>query len=136
MHVETHADALRVRGVLRDLVALSAVPAAWIGREPPAVATGLADTLMALLQLSFVFVRLSDPGGAGAVEVTRGSAWKGFPEWLEGHLATSGQFQRKEIIPEAASPPSRSAVLPSPSASMASGAWSLPRANAAIFPLR
>ncbi len=114
MHVETHADALRVRGVLRDLVALSAVPAAWIGREPPAVATGLADTLMALLQLSFVFVRLSDPGGAGAVEVTRGSAWKGFPEWLEGHLATSGQFQRKEIIPEAgsASEPFRGVAIP------------------------
>jgi signal transduction histidine kinase/PAS domain-containing protein len=114
VHVETHADALRVRGVLRDLVALSAVPAAWIGREPPAVATGLADTLMALLQLSFVFVRLSDPGGAGAVEVTRGSAWKGFPEWLEGHLATSGQFQRKEIIPEAgsASEPFRGVAIP------------------------
>ena len=95
-------------------MALSAVPAAWIGREPPAVATGLADTLMALLQLSFVFVRLSDPGGAGAVEVTRGSAWKGFPEWLEGHLATNGQFQHKEIIPEAGCPsePFRGVAIP------------------------
>jgi signal transduction histidine kinase len=43
-------------------------------------------------------VRLSDPGGAGAVDVTRGSAWEEFPEWLERHLAASVPFPSKEII--------------------------------------
>jgi signal transduction histidine kinase len=100
MQVDTDADVLRLREGLRDLVALSAIPAVWIGSEPPAVAAGLADALVGLLQLDFAFVRLSDPGGAGAVEVTRGSAWTSFPEWLEGRLATSAPFPRKEVVPD------------------------------------
>ena len=98
MRVDTDAEVLRLRAVLRDLVALSAIPAVWIGREPPGVATGLADELVELLRLDFAFVRLCDPEGAGAVEVTRGDAWKRFPELLESHLATSVQFPRKEIF--------------------------------------
>src|SRR5919106_573710 len=100
MHVETDAEVLRLRAVLRDLVALSAIPAAWVGSDPPAVVSGLADTLVGLLQLDFAFVRLSDPGGAGAVEVTRGTAWTGFPEWLEGRLTSSAPFPRAEVVPD------------------------------------
>ena len=99
MRVHTDEE-LRLQAVLRDLVALSAIPAMWIGREPAAVATGLADALVAMLDLDFAFVRLSDPGGAGAVDVMRGSAWEEFPEWLERHLAASVPFPGKEIIPE------------------------------------
>ena len=99
MRVDTD-DELQLQTVLRDLVALSAIPAMWIGREPAAVATGLADALVAMLDLDFAFVRLSDPGGAGAVDVTRGSAWEEFPEWLERHLAASVPFPGKEIIPD------------------------------------
>jgi signal transduction histidine kinase/PAS domain-containing protein len=98
VHVDTRAEVLRLRAVLRDLVALSAIPAVWTGREPPAVATGLADALVGLLQLDFAFVRLCDPGGAGAVEVRRGSAWNRFDEWLERHLATSVQFPRTQAV--------------------------------------
>jgi signal transduction histidine kinase len=95
--VDTDHEIRRLRTVLRDLIALSVIPAAWVGREPPAVATGLADTLIGLLQLDFAFVRLRDPSGAGAVDVTRGSTWKAFPEWLEHRLATS-ILSRKEIV--------------------------------------
>ena len=114
MRVDTDADGLRLRAALRDLVALSAIPAVWIGREPPAVATGLADALVELLQLDFAFVRLSDPGGAGAVDVTRGNAWKDFPDWLERHLASSVQFPRKEIVPDVGgdSEPHRGVAIP------------------------
>src|SRR5947209_16373918 len=98
MHVDTDAELLSLRTALRDLVALSAIPAAWIGREPPAVAAGLADALVALLQLDFAFVRLSEPGGDRAVDITRGSAWKRFPEWLEDHPATSLRFPGKAIV--------------------------------------
>jgi hypothetical protein len=45
MPIDTNAEILGRRTVLRDLVALSTIPAAWVGREPPAVAAGLADTL-------------------------------------------------------------------------------------------
>jgi signal transduction histidine kinase len=100
VHVETDAEVLRLRGVLRDLVALSAIPAMWIESEPPAVAAGFAEALVDLLQLDFAFVRLSDPGGAGAVEVARGSAWTSFGEWLEGHPAAGAAFPRKEVVPD------------------------------------
>src|SRR6266480_7508418 len=98
MPVETDADMRALRTVLRDLVALSAIPAAWIGREPAAVAAGLADVLTGLLRLDFVFVRLCVPGVDGAVDVTQGNAWITFPEWLEKHLTESGWFSGMEVI--------------------------------------
>src|ERR1700730_10758359 len=97
---DTDAELLRLRAVLRDLVALSTIPATWIGREPSAVAAGLADVLSGLLQVDFAYVRLCDPGGAGAVDVMRGNAWKTFPQWLERHLATNGRLSGKEIVPD------------------------------------
>jgi signal transduction histidine kinase/PAS domain-containing protein len=100
MLIDTEGEILRLRAVLRDLVALSTIPTAWVGREPPAVAGGLADALIGLLQLDFAFVRLCDPGGAGAVEVIRGDAWTTVPQWLERHLATSGRLAGNEIVPD------------------------------------
>jgi signal transduction histidine kinase/PAS domain-containing protein len=100
MSVDTTAEIRVLRTVLRDLVALSAIPAALAGREPAAAAAGLADALIELLQLEFVFVRLCLPSAADAVDVMRGSAWKTFPEWLESHLAESGRLSGIEIIPD------------------------------------
>src|SRR5882757_8958216 len=100
MAIDTNAEGLGRQTVLRDLVALSTIPVAWVGREPPAVAAGLADTLIGLLEVDFAFVRLSDPSGAGAVDVTRGDAWKRFPEWLEAHLPKSGRLSGREIVPD------------------------------------
>ena len=90
----------RLRTALRDLVALSTIPAAWVGREPPAIAAGLADVLVGSLHLEFAFVRLCDPNGGAAVDVTRGDGWKAFPEWLDRHLAGVGSCSRKAIIPD------------------------------------
>ncbi len=90
----------RLRTTLRELVALSTIPAAWVGKEPPAIAAGLADLLVGSLLLDFAFVRLCDPDGSLAVDVTRGEAWKAFPEWLERHLAVIGRYSRKEIVPD------------------------------------
>jgi len=92
------ADTLRLRKALRDLVALSIVPAAWVGREPPAIAAGLADVLINSLHLDFAFVRLCDPNGSAAVEIARGSAWQAFPEWLQYHLALNGRLSHREIV--------------------------------------
>jgi signal transduction histidine kinase len=114
MPIDTNAEILGRRTVLRDFVALSTIPAAWVGREPPAVAAGLADTLIGLLELDFAFVRLCDPSGAGGVDVTRGNAWKRFPEWLERHLANSGRLSGKEIVPDVGGgvEPCRGVVIP------------------------
>src|SRR6201987_5481989 len=94
------ADALRLRRALRDLVALSTVPAVWVGREPPAIAAGLVDVLINSLFLDFAFVRLCDPNGGAAVEIARGSAWQAFPEWLQQYLAVNVRLSRREIVRE------------------------------------
>ena len=92
------ADDLRLRTALRDLVALSAVPAAWVGRDPPAIAADLTDVLVRSLYLDFAFVRLCDPNGGAAVEIVRGSAWPAFPEWLRQYLSVNGRLSRREIV--------------------------------------
>ena len=114
MSVETDAEVRVLRTVLRDLVALSAIPAALAGREPAAAAAGLADALIELLQLEFVFVRLCLPSAADAVDVMRGRAWKTFPAWLESHLAERGRLAGIEIIPdiEGGPGPCRGVVVP------------------------
>jgi transcriptional regulator with PAS, ATPase and Fis domain len=107
------AEILRLRTALRDLVALSTIPAAWVGREPSTIAAGLADVLAGSLYLDFTFVRLCDPRGGAPIEMTRGNAWKAFPEWLLRHLAVVGQLSRKEIIPDlGGAEPSRGIVIP------------------------
>src|SRR5260370_24830509 len=98
MLMSPEAEALRLRRALRDLVALSTVPAAWVGREPPAIAAGLADVLVNSLHLDFAFVRWCEPNGSAAVEITRGSAWQAFPDWLQDHLSVNGRLSRREIV--------------------------------------
>ncbi|HET6190117.1 MAG TPA: PAS domain-containing protein [Trebonia sp.] len=100
MPIDGDAEIRALRTVLRDLVALSAIPVAWIGREPAAVAAGLADVLTGLLRLDFVFVRLCVPGVDGAVDATRGNAWTTFPEWLENRLAEGGRLSGMDVIPD------------------------------------
>jgi PAS domain S-box-containing protein len=98
MPTELHIESVALRTALRELVALSTIPAAWVGREPPVIAAGLADVLVGSLQLDFAFVRLCDPKGGAAIEVTRGHAWKAFPEWLRTHAGGFSQFSCKEIV--------------------------------------
>src|SRR5882672_2000187 len=98
MPTEPHTESVALRTALRELVALSTIPAAWVGREPPIIAAGLADVLVGSLQLDFAFVRLCDPKGGGAIEVMRGYAWKAFPEWLQTHPGVVGPFSCKEIV--------------------------------------
>jgi signal transduction histidine kinase len=106
LQVDSDANTLRLQTALRDLAAWFAFPAAWIGERPPAVAAGLADALVALLQLDFAFVRLRRPDGR-TVEVTRGDAWKGFPDWL-------ARFPHRMIIADVgdASEPCRGIAVP------------------------
>ena len=63
MAIDSSAEIPRLRATVRDLLALSTIPEAWVGREPPAIATDLADLLVGSLELDFAFVRLCDPTG-------------------------------------------------------------------------
>src|SRR6202521_5844979 len=114
MPIEPDAEIFRLRTALRDLAAMSTMPAAWAGREPSDIAAGLADVLIGSLHLDFAFVRLCDPTRSTAVEVTRGHAWKAFPEWRQGHLAAARSLARREIIPDVGggAEPCRGLVVP------------------------
>src|SRR2546426_8556496 len=79
---DPQAEIPGLRTALRDLVALSTIPAAWVGREPSAIAAGLADVLIGSLRLDFAFVRLCDPTGGAAVEASAGGSWEAFFGWV------------------------------------------------------
>jgi PAS domain S-box-containing protein len=112
MPIEAHTQTPGLRTALRELVALSTIPAMWVGREPDTIAAGLADVLVGSLDLEFAFVRLCDPKGGEAIELARGHAWKTFPEWLRTHLG-GGQFSRKEIVTNlGGEEPCRGVVIP------------------------
>src|SRR6202158_4876615 len=98
MNIDQSTEILRLRATVRDLLALSIIPEAWVGKEPPAIAADLADLLIGSLKLDFAFVRLCNPTGGQAVEVIRGDCWKGFPEWLQQRFVRFGQVSRTEIV--------------------------------------
>ena len=90
---------LRLRAALRDLVALSTIPAGWIGIEPRTIAAGLADILAGSLCFDFAFVRLLDRTGGETIDVTSGCATREFLDWLQAQLSTLDESLRKQIIP-------------------------------------
>ena len=106
-------EILRLRRALRDLVALSTIPAAWVGRAPSAIASGLAEVLVELLDLDFVFVRLRDPEGGASFEATLGDAWNAFPEWLERRLCAADSLSHREMVPDVRDrrPPCRGMII-------------------------
>lgn len=73
--MESSANALEeiryLRRTMRDLVALSTLPAVWIGLGPEGIARSLADVLLHSLSLDLVYVRLGEFAGEGKVEVVR-----------------------------------------------------------------
>jgi uncharacterized protein YigA (DUF484 family) len=62
----------RLRRTMRDLVALSTLPAVWIGLGADGIARSLANVLLSTLELDLVYVRLADVSGQGVIEVARG----------------------------------------------------------------
>src|SRR5207245_5106758 len=85
--MRANGEVARRRTSLSDLCAVSTLPVAWVWRQPRDIASALADVLIGSLRLDFAFVRLCDPTRSAVVEVTRGDGWKGFPDWLQRHLA-------------------------------------------------
>jgi PAS domain S-box-containing protein len=134
MPMDPEADAQRMRRALRDLVALSTVPAAWVGREPTAIAAGLADVLVNSLNLDFAFVRLRDPDGGAVVEIARGSAGQALPEWLQSHLAVNGRLSHSEIVRDIGSGAQRCCGIVTPVGVNAEGGLVAAAGNHTDFP--
>ena len=70
---EISDDAQTLRRTMRDLVALSALPAVWNGYQPRQIAEGVADALVSALHLDLVYVRLPGRTEEQKIEVA-GSA--------------------------------------------------------------
>ena len=55
-------DAAELRRNLRDLVALTALPAIWLGQSPQAIVESFTDALLRTLRVDFVYARLPAAG--------------------------------------------------------------------------
>src|SRR5216684_5261826 len=84
-----------LRRTMRDLVALSALPAVWASYRPLQVAEGLADVLLSTLRLDLVYLRLRGQTDGQGIEIARtagGSAptdqtrdiGRALAPWLDG----------------------------------------------------
>ncbi len=86
------AEALALRRCIRDMVALSGLPAVWIGLSPRQIIENLADAMRHLLALDFAYVRLDSRDGAG-VEVCCTDAGAATTEQTQS-LATALELRR------------------------------------------
>jgi PAS domain S-box-containing protein len=70
-HANASEESRRLRRTIRDLVALSTLPAVWVGQRAEQIANSLADVLLNTLSLDLVYVRLAELHEEGIVEVVR-----------------------------------------------------------------
>lgn len=66
-------DVYELRASLRDVVALTALPALWTGRSASALAESLADAVLAMLRLDGVRVHIEPSPGGATVDAHRGA---------------------------------------------------------------
>src|SRR5690348_14702997 len=64
-------ESQELRRCVRDLVALSTLPAVWGNADPLGVGRGLAEVLLRVLAADFVYVRLSGRAGGPPREAAR-----------------------------------------------------------------
>jgi PAS domain-containing protein len=69
--VEAISDPKELRRCIRDLVALSTLPAAWKTDDPRQIADSVAQTLLSMLRAEFVHIALPELRGEPVVELTR-----------------------------------------------------------------
>ena len=70
--METLSDETKtLRRRVRDLVAISALPAVWIGYDPPRIAESLADVLLSALRADFIYIRVRGRSDEAPIEVAR-----------------------------------------------------------------
>ncbi len=70
--METLTEEIKtLRRRVRDLVAISALPAVWIGYDPPHIAESLADVLLSALRADFIYIRIRGHSDEAPIEVIR-----------------------------------------------------------------
>ncbi len=72
-----------LRRTIRDVVALAAMPAAWLGRTPQQITDGVVDLLHSMLRVEVAYVRLKWPGEPHPIKASRTPNWPDFAAWYE-----------------------------------------------------
>src|SRR6202047_148736 len=60
-------DAAELRRHLRDLVALTALPAIWLGQSPQVIVESFTDALLRTMRVDFVYARLPASGESASL---------------------------------------------------------------------
>jgi C4-dicarboxylate-specific signal transduction histidine kinase len=71
---EPHSQILELRRLVRDLIALSALPAMWKDYEPGRIAESAASVLVSMLGAEFIYVGLSSESDDNGVDVVKMAA--------------------------------------------------------------
>jgi signal transduction histidine kinase len=69
-------ELLELRRCMRELVALTGLPALWVGRPVRTIAESLADALFGALRVDLVYVSLDLPWEGRRIEVARTESWE------------------------------------------------------------
>jgi PAS domain S-box-containing protein len=101
---KAHEENRRIRRALRDVVALSTLPAVWIGLGREGIARSFADVLLSTLSLDFVYLRLADDIGDSALEIVRakhgGDSANEVVKAALGALLKSGATEAHSTVPD------------------------------------
>src|ERR1700754_5071849 len=68
---DAEIETQRLRHTMRDLVALSTLPAIWTGLGQHEIARSLADALLGMLSLELVYIRFAGPADDSQFDVIR-----------------------------------------------------------------
>src|SRR6185437_312791 len=72
-----------LRRAMRDLVALSMMPAAWVGRGPRDVATGLLELLFSTLRLDAGYVSVNSIADEPECDIMQAQDHTKFAQWIK-----------------------------------------------------
>jgi len=79
---EKNGEDRELRQIIRDLVTLANVPAAWVGHEPQQIAGSYVDLLVSILRLDGAYVQLNG-SGERRVQFSSAQDCEPFIAWLE-----------------------------------------------------
>ncbi len=94
----TAPETRELQRTMRDLAALSAMPAAWIGRGLSEITQGCLDVLVGVLDVSAAYVRLRDVINGQEDEAVFDPDHTSFAEWVHLQVATPGPTQSARIL--------------------------------------
>lgn len=91
----TYPEIRELQRMMRDLVALSAMPAAWVGREPSEITEGCLDVVLGLLDVSHAFISLGNPEKGEESEAVYDPEHTAFADWVRQQETTLGVYTHR-----------------------------------------